>query len=482
MEIECLLNPHNDVKDVVIITVPWTDSMLPLMAPAALKPIVELAGKTCLAVDLNAEIFRMTKTHPEYTKLLDFFFSEKIDPSIADWLHDLFSSIAHQILSWNPSIVGLSLFSYVCQNAGKWLAYYIKKINPSVKIVVGGAGCLDTFTGPSEYIEVMLRRGLYDYHIRGDGENSFYQFLTGNTEYPGINDSHWKEMTRPELESLPMPDYGDYDFEIYEKKALPLIGSRGCVRKCTFCDYIANWKNFRWRTAEHIFNEMINQYKKYQIRYFKFQDSLTNGNMREFIKLTELLSDYNLRNPNESFSWSGYYIFRDITSSSEREWQLLHNSGAKNLAVGIENLNEHIRYKIGKKFSNSSIDFHLTQAKKYQISLFLLNIVGYIDETRSDIDFIKRWLDDHVEYRDLLTIQWGGTLGIFPNTYLYENMQNLGIIKINKDPQQWINPATGSVPALRASWANELKEYSELLGYRVANNIDNHYMLETLIK
>jgi radical SAM superfamily enzyme YgiQ (UPF0313 family) len=414
-------------------------------------------------------------------KLLDFFFDGNVHVETQEWIYELFIEIAQGILSRKPKIVGLSLFSYVCQSSTVWLCYFIKKINPNIKIVIGGAGCLNTFTGKSEFVESLINRGLVDYHIRGDGEHSFYEFLIGNTDYFGINSLRWKEMSKEELESIPFPDYRDYYFELYNKKALPIVGSRGCVRRCTFCDYIANWKKFQWRQADDIFKEMLHQYHTYDIRYFKFQDSLTNGNMKEFLKLVEYIANYNKSNPDKSFRWSGYYIFRDWNTGSEKEWALLKQSGAENLAVGIENLNEHIRYAIGKKFSNHSIDLHLQQAKKQNIKLQLLNIVGYVTETNNDIEFIKKWLDGHTEYKDILHIQWGVTLGIFPNTFLEKNYRDFGVEKIGPQPQQWINRSINSTPVIRASWAKELNEYSKNLGYKVADNLDNHYILESLI-
>ena len=478
---KCLSNPNHQTQDIVLVTVPWTDSSLPLMAPAALKPIIEKAGLSCLAVDLNVEVYKFTQGHQYQNQLIRFFFDETVDKNVGPILANLFEMTAIQILTWRPKYVGLSLFSYVCQNAAKWLAYYIKKIDPSVIIIAGGPGCLSTFTGPSEYVDTMLDLKLFDYHIRGDGENSLYELLIGNTAYHGINSLEWKEMEQEELRSMPMPDYSNYLFDMYEKKALPLIGSRGCVRQCTFCDYIANWKKFQWRTADDIFNEMLVQHKKYNITTFKFQDSLTNGNQKEFFRLIELIAEYNQLNPEQKFSWSGYYIFREPTSRSDREWELLYLSGADALAVGIENLNEHIRYAIGKKFSNQAIDYHLQQAKKYNITLFILNIVGYVNETQKDIDYAKQWMVDHVEFKDILYLQWGGTLGIFPNTYLEKNKNSLGVIMIGTQPSLWANPTTGSTPAVRAQWAKELNEIGRSLGYRVVDNLDNHYLLETLI-
>jgi len=478
---KCLNNPNNEIRDVVIVTVPWTDSSMPLMAPAVLRPVVEKTGHSCLAIDLNVEIYHWTRHHADQQDLIRFFFDEYISTKTGPILHQMLLSIAQGIVSWQPKYVGLSLFSYVCQHSAKWIAYYIKKLNPDIKILVGGPGCLATFTGPSEYINNMLNQKLFDYHIRGDAEHSLYELLTGNVTFHGINSLKWKELDQDELRALPMPNYSDYDFEIYDKKALPIIGSRGCVRQCKFCDYIANWKKFQWRTAADIFNEMLHQSELYNINTFKFQDSLTNGNQKEFRRLIELLAEHNINNPGNQFTWSGYYIFRDITASSESDWELIHASGATTLMVGIENINEHIRFDIGKKFTNESIDFHFEQAKKYNILLAILNIVGYVNEVEADIDAIKQWLRDHVQYKDILLLQWGATLGIFPNTYLSEHKEELGIKMIGNQPSLWVNEGTGSNPALRARWAKEIQTLSKELGYAVTENLDNHFILETLI-
>ena len=480
MQINCLNNQLDIQKDVVIITAPLTDTAIPLMAPAALKPIVESTGLSCLAVDLNAEIYKLVKDHPLQDEIVRFFIEDYATEETEAWLQDIFYSTAQQLISYRPKVICISVFSYVCQVAAKWLAYYIKKLSPTTLIYFGGAGCLSTFTGPSQYIDDLLETGLVDYHVRGDGEHSLYELLTGNNTFLGINSLTWKEMTNDELAKIPMPDYTNYNFTMYEKKVLPLLGSRGCVRRCTFCDYIANWKKFQWRTADDIFNEMLTQHRQYGLSNFKFQDSLTNGNQKEFRKLCELLANYNTTN-TVKFKWSGYYIFREWSNTSLRDWNMIYQSGAENLMVGIENLNQDIRFAIGKKFSNEAIDLHIEQAYKYGINLQLLNIVGYVNETEEHIVYIKQWLADHVKYKSMLYIQWGGTLGIFPNTHLEQNKEKLGIIMIGIQPQSWINPSVNSTPELRAKWAKELNEYSRQLGYTVADNIDNHYLLETLI-
>ena len=476
-----ILNPDSIHKDVVICTVPWVDSVIPLMAPATLKSVVEQTGRSCLTLDFNIEVVNFTTKHQHKDQFIKFFFDGVCHADIEDEVFNLLHNMAKQILSHTPEWVGLSLFSYVCQHSARWLCYFLKKLNPDIKIIVGGPGCLNTFTGASPYIDELLAQGLINYHIRGDGEISLIQLLDGNVNYPGINSLEWQELTKDELASLPIPNYDDYKFDRYETPALPIIGSRGCVRQCTFCDYIANWPHFNWRKAKDIFAEMLTQNQKYHLNFFRFQDSLTNGNMKEFNHLMELMAEHNTQNPTNLFRWAGYFIFRDPTPSSDREWEMISQSGAQSLIVGIENLNQHIRFAIGKKFTNDAIIYHLQKAKQYGITCALLNIVGYINEKRADIDYNKQWLTDNTEFKDNILFQWGGTLGIFPNTFLDKNKKELGITMLASSPHQWISIHSTSTPAERASWAKEIQEHSKQLGYRVIDSLDNQFILDQLL-
>ena len=163
-------------------------------------------------------------------------------------------------------------------------------------------------------------------------------------------------------------------------------------------------------------------------------------------------------------------------------WKTLAASGADTLIVGIENINQDIRYAIGKKFSNESIDYHLDQAQKNNVRLRFLFITGYVNETQEHIDFAKSWLDQHTQYRDIISIQWGGGLGIFPNTYLDKNKTQLGIKMIGPKPHLWVNESIGSTPAVRAEWVNDLNTHSKKLGFTVVENLDNHFLIEQILK
>lgn len=485
MNFKSLENQYAQNKDVIIASVPWVETDYPLMAPAVLKPVVEKAGFSCLAVDLNSEAQKYIQANcqndEQIKDVAKYFYEDYCNKHSEQLLLKMFLEIAEKITSFNPKFVGLSALAYPAQKSIKWISYFIKKKNSNIKIIIGGAGVIGTnFTGRSEFVDELMSNNIIDYHIRGDGEHALYELLIGNVDYVGINSLNWKELSREDLSKLPIPDYSDYNFNSFDSNFLGILGSRGCVRACTYCDYIENWKTFSWRTADDIFKEMIHQNKKHGIKIFKFQDALVNGNVKEFNRLTELVSQWNCNNPANTFSWDGFYIFRNLTSTTEKEWDILANSGVTQLSVGVENFNEHIRYSMGKKFSNKSLEFHLEQAQKHKIKILMLMIVGYVNETQQDIDFAKQWLIENVKFRDTVLIMWGSTLGILENTYLLRNEKQLGI-KIHALGPHWVNESIQSTPKLRAKWSVELHELSQQLGYEIIKTSHNDSVLDRLL-
>jgi radical SAM superfamily enzyme YgiQ (UPF0313 family) len=248
-----------------------------------------------------------------------------------------------------------------------------------------------------------------------------------------------------------------------------------------FCDYIEHWKKFNYRSGESIFKEMLHQNRKYGVTNFKFQDSLINGNLKEYKVLIKLLAEYNEKNKNNRFTWSSYFIFRPKNTFNEELWELTAKSGAQFLVVGVESLQEHIRYHMGKHFSNEDIEFSLEMGAKYNLYFNLLFIVGYVTETEKDIEFTIEWLRNHTNYKDNIDLSFGGTLGILPNTYLDRHKEELKIVTYGRPYQKWINIETGSNPKQRVMWNKKINAVAKELGYNVNSDLDNHYILELLM-
>lgn len=475
---------HNE-RDIVFVTAPYSDTQAPLMAPAILKSIAIKAGKTAATIDLNIQAVNQIKSMTDdiANKFINFFHHGEADKQIQTDLYEMFLSYANQILEYRPGIIGISVFTYNSQVSAKYLSFIIKKLSPNTKVILGGAGLTNNLIGVSHYAEALLHAGLIDFYIRGDGEHALYNYLTTNTtDLPGINTSAWQELTNDDLLKLPIPDYDDYNFDEYSgRRMIPMLGSRGCVRNCSFCDIHAHWTKFTWRSGEHIFAEMQELNQKYQIKSFLFQDSLINGNLKEYRNLMKLISAHNQQHPNNSFDWSSFFILRPEANFTEEDWRLTAEGGGRLLSVGIETLSDTARFHLGKKFTNQDVEFSLRMGRKYNIKFILLFLIGYITETEQDQDAAIQWWRDHEQYRDMLLVNLGTPLGILEGTPLAKQFNTLNLVRVGPTDHDWSNPATNNTPAKRVEWHQRLNKVVTELGFEQYFGADNRFILERMM-
>jgi len=453
--------------DILFCSAPGTFSARPTLAPAILKACATAAGFNAMAVDLNVEIYNQILGHPRQKLLREFFELQKIHKDIVDDLGNLLDYCADKITSLNPSILGLSLLTQDSQFFTVWLCYHLKILNPNLKIVIGGSG-IKNFIAESKinFAELLKSKGYIDDYINGDGEYSIVEYLKNNLDYPGINSGTWEPIK--DLNVLFYPDFTDYDFSQYHKPGIPICDSRGCVRTCEFCDIIEHWKKYQYRTADNIFEEMQYQIKQHNITRFFFYNSLTNGNMKEFQKLLDLMCDYNDKNPTAQISWDGYFIVRNKKQHPEEFWQKIKKSNGQ-LQLGIESVVEKVRVALGKNFSNEDIDYHLVMAKKYSVPLILLLIVGYPTETRQDFEFTKQWFRDRRHYAGNPINQVVFALSaILPNTKLERKQEEYGIVR-GEIPTIWMTQVNDISTQDRINYFNELNDLLTRLNMAITN-------------
>ena len=293
--------------------------------------------------------------------------------------------------------------------------------------------------------------------------------LKGNFEYPGINKDTFKQID--ELDSIPFPNYDDYNFNLYDSKTLPITASRGCVRSCSFCDIHDHWR-YKYRSGVLVAEEMIYLHEKYQIDNFYFTDSLVNGGLIEFKNFCRSMAEYNQRGHN--IKWIGQYIIRSSAHLDEKYWDNLAQSGANNLAIGVETGSDAVREHMNKKFYNVDLDYTMKMLDKYNITCTFLMIVGYPTETEIDfqltLDMFKKY--QHLANRIIIDINFGSTLGILPGTPLYNRSLEFNI-DLDNHENNWAardNPELTLRERIRR--ITIIKEYVSALGYKFNNGAD----------
>jgi radical SAM superfamily enzyme YgiQ (UPF0313 family) len=314
---------------------------------------------------------------------------------------------------------------------------------------------------------------LTDYYVKGDGEQSLIELLRGNDIIDGINREDFVPIKT--LDNMLHPDFSDYDFDLYNPKQLPITGSRGCVRNCSFCDVHVHSK-YRYRSGEFVADEMIALAKQYGLSDFYFTDSLINGNLREFKIMCTKLAEYN-STAQKPITWGGFFIIRASNQVFDGYWELVSRSGGCRLDLGVETGSDSVRLHMNKKFDNEGLDYTMEMLEKYNITCNFLIIVGYPTETEQDfrdtLDMFTRY--QPMANRIIENVSLGSTLGILPGTPLHQLAEEYNI-ELDRHENNWIahdNPTLTIEERLRR--VQRLKDHLNELGYVFGNgnNGDN---------
>lgn len=449
--------------DLVICSIPRMSLYYPPAAPALLKSKVQKAGFTCQTVDFTIR-FHNRFFHTRQWQAIDNWLvvpnlydakvMSMVKKEVQDWAKDL--------VAMDPKWIGISVFSYESHKITKLLCLEIRRLSTHCRILLGGMGISDDAHGFAPKLKSL---GLCDEYLLGDGEVSLTRLLQGEVNH------EFHRLTC--LDSQPFADWEDYNLDQYKvskqrqnrsqknKKnktiwqgygntwyrsdeilTLPIVGSRGCVRKCKFCDIPHLWPKYKTRTAKNIAEEIILNYERYNVQRFHMTDSLINGSMKNFRELATILAEYRQCNKAD-FTITGQYIIRNADSETDEDYRNIAAAGFRILEVGIESGSQAVRYHMGKKFTNVDIDRFMERVHANGIMVVLLLIVGYPTETEEDfqatLDMLTRYRS-YLQSGTVIEACLGGTLRIEPNTELSRdpNVEFLPNHRGQVDDLNWI--------------------------------------------
>ena len=440
-------------------------------AAAALKGQVVAHGFTAAVMDFNADIDDLFLEQPDIANPVNNFFNFNTFYNEKTWniVQPVIDKWADRIVDSKPTWVGISVFSFNSHRATRLLSIAIKMRNPFIKIVIGGSGINTDKT----FAEGLYEKRLIDAYVKGDGELALVELLKGNYNFPGINGSFPQQI--PKLDELEYPDYGDYALKIYENKkgliSLPITGSRGCVRNCTFCDVNSAWPKFYYRSGKSIASEIKHQIERYGVDSFRFTDSLTNGSMKAFREMCLDLAEYRktLQTSNKTFTWDGHFIIRSKSQMPPADFDKMKESGAGVTWIGIESGSESVRNHMKKGYSEEDMQYTMSQLDRVGIKVRLLMVVGYITETEKDfqetMDMFTNW-QKYLKTGTIEEVQLGATLNVLPSTPLGDNMKKFNIRNDSGHINDWIctdNPELDYKERLRRRVV--LQAHVERLGY-----------------
>ena len=287
------------------------------------------------------------------------------------------------VAEYKPDVIGMYISSPYFA-AAREVADELHRVAPAVPILAGGHH--PTLAQPDDVINC----GKFDMLIIGEGEKPMVKFLdtlaagAPRAEVPGL---WWYEKGTLrktdkahllEADQMPGIDWSVHDDEtlranFYFWGILPVMASRGCPARCSFCSITnvqrmySGEKFLRFRDPIQVVDEIEADYAKYReygMRMIFFYDLNFLVNPKWLRQFTD---EYKRRGLNETLKWSAYTRADHVVPSTIES---LRDSGCVNLRVGIEAANPYMRNMLyEKEVPQEVLVDALEQIKKLGISI-----------------------------------------------------------------------------------------------------------------
>ena len=183
---------------------------------------------------------------------------------------------------------------------------------------------------------------------------------------------------RPAWELFPIRNYIDHGAMpgVDIGRSMPIIASRGCPYKCTFCSNPQMWGNlWRARKPESVLAEMAYYKRAYNVTNFDFYDLTAIVQKEWTVAMAKLIIDSEL-----GITWQLPSGTR--SEALDREVvELLHKSGCRNIIYAPEHGSTHMLELIKKKINKRNMLRSIRSAFHADIKTKANIIVGFPDET-----------------------------------------------------------------------------------------------------
>lgn len=310
------------------------------------------------------------------------------DARILDFMafrHTWRERLQKTIEDYQPDLIGMYIASPYFP-AARTVAREIKRLAPKIPIVAGGHH-------PTLSPDDTMSESAFDMLVIGEGEKPMIELLDTLADGRSLNDVAglwWRDgeeirkvpkATLLDAAAMPGVDWSLHDEEtlranFYFWGVLPVMASRGCPARCSFCaitnvQRLYSGERFlRFRNPREVVDEIENDYARYRdwglrIIYFYDLNFLVNPRW-----LREFTDEYKRRGLNHKLPWSAYTRADHVNPDT---LESLRDSGCVNLRVGIEAANPYMRNVLYEKDVPQSV---LVDALR-QIKAIGISTTGY---------------------------------------------------------------------------------------------------------
>jgi radical SAM superfamily enzyme YgiQ (UPF0313 family) len=321
------------------------------------------------------------------------------------------------------------------------IAKYVKEKYPWIKTVVGA----------NKLVNVVRHRHM-DYYSIGNGEHAITalcEYFVGRNPEPIV-----KVMTNPldliDMHGVkfniidcfkdypayphknPKTSYEERDF-IKSHEVLTMELSRGCIFKCTFCDYAPlGVKGDNSREVGNFKEELVENYEKWGVTHYCLADETANASSGYISKFADAVRTLPFQPQFHGFIRGDLFVRR-----KQQDWDNMIDMGFTSHSMGLETFNHAAGKSIHKGFSPLQLQEGLLQGEEYFRSNVLPGnhytctismIAGLPHETFESLDDTERWLNKY----------WQNQITMHP-LYISQHVTNGidAVSEIERDPAKY---------------------------------------------
>jgi anaerobic magnesium-protoporphyrin IX monomethyl ester cyclase len=349
--------------------------------------------------------------------------------------------ILSRIKEFSPDIIGWGcLFSGNFPDVLKF-SIFVKDKFPNISQILGGIHA-------TIYTKDILENcSSIDYIVLGEGEESILKLVDSIENNKALDDipgiayrknneikinsklnyiKNIDEIPFPAYELINLKDYYVDTKDWYNPKKLdfktsiPIITSRSCPNKCTFCSM---WQvmgpYWRGRSAKNVVDEIEYVYNKYGQKHFSFNDDNISLSKTRTIEICKEIVDRGLNIEFETPNGLS------INTLDEEVISWLVKAGLVRVSLAIESGSEYIRNKVMGKYLDEKKIYEIVDIfKKYpDVYVRAFFIIGMPEETKESLEdtyeMIKKINVDRVYIHNVIP---------FPGTKVFEQAKKDGLL------------------------------------------------------
>jgi glycosyltransferase involved in cell wall biosynthesis/radical SAM superfamily enzyme YgiQ (UPF0313 family) len=301
----------------------------------------------------------------------------------------------------------------------------------STKRIVLGGPAVSTPVQRNIFIEQL--GSAVDFYVVGEGEKALLS-LTRTLKQNEFQISAEEELKKPlifsedidDLDTVPFPKYGGFDFTDYIGGTMIVEWSRGCISDCAFCKGKKLLGRYRMKKAERIVDELKYHYKNNGISRFIVCDNLVNGNPAELERVCDLLIAEGL-----PIEWEAQGIpYSRMTAGLLNK---MRESGCRKMQWGVESGSDLLLDKIGKGkiFTVQEAETVIRASHAAGIWTEIFIIIGLPGEDDIEFEKTKHFIANNHDSID--AVKSVNTLHLVQGTEVFDHAEDFGLALPEKD-------------------------------------------------